>query len=177
MRREGFAQILSGGDRRSIGNADQAAAMVLRKPEKFSELIECLWSADPVVRMRAANAADKVSSRQPELLRPFRAALLSLSEETTEAHLRWQLAQMIPRLSLTRAERNRFISRLRMYLSDRSSIVRTFSLQGLVDLSEGDRDLRAEITGLLEQACRSGTPAMKARSRKLLTRLHKSSAT
>lgn len=172
-----LSAMLAGGDRRSIGHSNQVVARVLEKPESFPELIECLWSDDPVVRMRAADAAEKVSLKRPDLLKPFKAELLGLADETTQAEVRWHLALMIPRLPLTRADRERAIARLRDFLNDRSSIVKTFALQGLVELSQGESnrraEMQAEIMDLLQQFCSKGTPAMKARSRKLLKQLQK----
>jgi hypothetical protein len=123
--------------------------------------------------MRAADAAEKVSVQRPDLLTPFKAELLGLAEETTQAELRWHLALMLPRLPLTRAERERASAQLRNFLDDRSSIVKTFAIQGLAELAKGDAKLEREMAELLAQYCRRGTPAMKARSRKLLKQFHK----
>jgi hypothetical protein len=173
MRRARFRLTLQGGDRRSIGNSNLVVARVLQQPDRLPELIECLWSDHPVVRRRAADAAEKVSVQRPELLKPFKAELLGLAEETTQAELRWHLALMLPRLPLARLERARAIGQLRQFLNDRSSIVKTFALQGLAELAKGDASLESEMSDLLEQCCRIGTPAMKARSRKLLKQLQK----
>ncbi|HXX01050.1 MAG TPA: hypothetical protein VEJ00_07545, partial [Candidatus Acidoferrales bacterium] len=109
-------------------------ARVLRKQGEFEELIECLWSDDPIVCMRAADAAEKISVRKPALLAAFKAELLGLADETTQAELRWHLALMLPRLRLTSRERARATLRLQDYLNDRSSIVKTCALQGLAEL-------------------------------------------
>jgi len=55
-----------------IGRSDQVAAMVAEAPELFSELIAGLWSEDPLVRMRAADAAEKVTRKKGELLQPYK---------------------------------------------------------------------------------------------------------
>jgi hypothetical protein len=123
--------------------------------------------------MRAADAAEKVSRERPDLLKPFKAELLGLADESEQAEVRWHLALMLPRLPLTRVERKRAAGRLQGFLNDRSSIVRTCALQGLVELSQSESTLRAGIIDLLEQFRRTGTPAMKARSRKLLKQLLK----
>jgi hypothetical protein len=167
MKSVAFSRILQGGDRRSIGNSNAVVARVLQQPNRVSELIECVWSDDPIVRMRAADATEKISVQKPSLLKAFKAELLGLADEATQAELRWHLAQILPRLPLTRVERGRVIARLREYLQDHSSIVKTFALQGLAELAEGDPTLESEMTELLEKVCRTGTPAMKARSRKL----------
>jgi hypothetical protein len=133
--------------------------------------MKCLWSDDAVLRMRAADAAEKVSARKPRLLDPYKAELLGLLAETGQIELRWHLALMVPRLSLTRAERLRSTEEFRRYLEDSSSIVKTFAIQALADLAKDEQSLLPEVRELLEQAARTGTPAMRARARKLLKKL------
>jgi hypothetical protein len=78
---------------------------------------------------------------------------------------------MVPRLVLSAKERQVAISSLHDYLADRSSIVKTFALQGLADLAQDDPSIRPCAIEILREATRNGTPAMKARGRKLLLRL------
>jgi hypothetical protein len=144
--------------------------LILSQPKRFPELLECLWSDDPVVRMRAADAAEKISVQRPELLHPFKAELLGLAGGAIQQELRGHLALMIPRLPLTHAERQTALALFKEYLRDRGSIVKTHALQGLADLARIDPGLQLEVAGILEQAGRTGTPAMKARARKLLPR-------
>ncbi len=164
---------LAGGDRRSIGRADQVAAIVFRDPTLFPELMTGLWSDDPLVRMRAADAAEKVSRKNPDLLKPHKTELLGLMAEANQQELRWHLAAMVPRLALNPKERQRAAAVFEDYLEDRSSIVKTFALQGLADLARSDSDMRISVIEHLRAAERSGTPAMRARSRKLLARLER----
>jgi hypothetical protein len=173
MSRNNVLRLLEGGDRRTIGRADQVAAIVAKNLRLFPKLIAGLWSADPLIRMRAADAAEKVTRERPELLTPFKKELLGLMTEATEQELRWHLAAMVPRLPLNAAERQLAISSLNGYLEDRSSIVKTFALQGLADLARGDPAIQPTVVEILRDATRNGTPAMKARSRKLLLRLER----
>jgi hypothetical protein len=117
--------------------------------------------------MRAADAAEKVAGRRPELLHPFKTELLGLASETSQQEVRWHLALIIPRLPLTRAERERSFALLKQFLRDRSSIVKTCALQGLAELAKTNPELQPEVLGIVEHAYRAGTPAMKARARKL----------
>jgi HEAT repeat protein len=168
MRRQSFTDMLRGGDRRSIGKSNHVAKFVLSEPKRFAELVACLWDEDPLVRMRAADAAEKVSLKRPELLKPHKRELLGLLAEAEQIELRWHLAAIVPRLELTAPERQRVAAALLHYLEDRSSIVKTFAMQALVDLAGQDHTLRETARQILEQALRTGTPAMKARARKLL---------
>jgi hypothetical protein len=168
-----LADLLKGGDRRSIGRANEVAATIAKTPQLFPELISNLWSEDPVARMRAADAAEKVSRDQPRLLRPHKRELLGLLAEARQQELRWHLAAMIPRLELTPAEHTKAADALEAFLDDRSSIVKTFALQGLADLAALDPRMREGVIEKLREATRTGTPAMKARSRKLLAKLER----
>lgn len=165
--------LLEGGDRRTVGRSDEVAAMVSKKPGLFPALLAGLWSEDPLVRMRAADAAEKVTRRNREFLQPHKKELLGLMAEAKEQELRWHLAAMVPRLLLTSRERQLAASLLNSYLEDRSSIVRTFALQGLADLAQQDLSIRPAVTEVLRESTRKGTPAMKARSRKLLAHLQR----
>jgi HEAT repeat protein len=163
--------LLEGGDRRSIGRAGEVAAMVTKDPRLFPELIAGLWSEDPLVRMRAADATEKFTRANREFLQPYKKELLGLMAETRQQELRWHLAAMIPRLELNARERQRAASFMESYLEDRSSIVKTSALEGLADLAQHDASLQPKTIELLRESTRNGTPAMKARSRKLLRQL------
>jgi hypothetical protein len=173
MPRKTILSLLEGEDRRTIGRSNQVAAIVSKDPKLFSELVAGLWSGDPLIRMRAADAAEKVTRKNPELLQPYKKELLGLMTDAREQELRWHLAVMIPRLRLNAKERQLATSLLNGYLEDRSSIVRTFALQGLAELAHHDPDIRPGVLEILREATRTGTPAMKARSRKLLLHLER----
>jgi len=78
---------------------------------------------------------------------------------------------MVPRLNLSQKERQAASAALYRYLEDRSSIVKAFALEGLADLAKTDTSIRIRVIETLQKATRSGTPAMRARGRKLLGRL------
>src|SRR5215470_8998926 len=123
MSGKSILELLKDGDRRSIGRSDQVATMVSENLQLFPELIAGLWSKDPLVRMRAADAAEKVTRKNPQLLIPYKKELLGLLAEAREQELRWHLAVMVPRLALNPKERTGAISSLNSYMQDGSSIV------------------------------------------------------
>ena len=152
---------------------------MVKDPSLFPQLMAGLWSENPLVRMRAADVAEKVTRDYPALLQPFKKELLGLLAETTQQELRWHLAAMIPRLALNTAERKLAASLLNSYLEDRSSIVKTFALQGLADLACGDpgmlpdRDRDATRGYSQRYACDEGSqPQIAASFRGCLTRQH-----
>jgi hypothetical protein len=92
-------------------------------------------------------------------------------DEATQQELRWHLAQMIPRLHLSKKDRVRAASVFRLYLGDQSSIVKTSAMQAMADLASTDDDLVPEVKELLIKLTEVGTAAMRARGRKLLRQL------
>ncbi len=158
------ADYLSGGDRRSLGRADELVAVLLRKPRQLGQLIACLWHDDPLIRMRAADVAEKISVQKPDWVQPFKSELLGLAAETRQIEVRWHLALMMPRLRMNAPERRRAMAILRDYMEDRSSIVKTCALDALARLLP-------DPLPFLDDMARTGTPAMKARARKLLSAL------
>jgi hypothetical protein len=95
----------------------------------------------------------------------------SLVARSEQQEVRWHVAQMLPRLNLSAAERETAVSILTTYLDDRSKIVKTFSMQALADLAATDASLRPQVTVLVEELTRTGSPAMQSRGRKLLRQL------
>lgn len=160
--------MLTGGDRRSIGRADEVVELIKQQPNRLDQLLACLSDDDSRVLMRAADAAEKISREDAGSLQPHKKLLLRLLSEAKQQELRWHLALIIPRLRLTPSERRNTADRLQEYLDDRSSIVKTFALQGLTDLVRQDPNLGPEVLKLLRSVTKTGTPAMKARARKLL---------
>jgi hypothetical protein len=92
--------------------------------------------ADELIRMRAADAVEKLTVTNPEWLRPFKVRLIKLAARVKQQELRWHLAQLLPRLELSKRDRVMVVSVLRSYLKDESRIVKTFAMQSLADPGE-----------------------------------------
>jgi hypothetical protein len=170
--------LYEGKDCISVGRAEEVAVLVLAQPKAFPALMECLWDDDPGVVNRAAHAPERVTrDRDPgpnAQLNSWKTSLLGLLTEAKENKLRWHLALIVPRLTLTRQEVTRATEALKGWLEDQSSsIVKTMSLQGVADLTLQDPSLLRTVLDLLRIHSRIGTPAMRARSRILLGQFEK----
>jgi len=168
--------MLSGGDRRSIGRANEVADLALTQPQRVGELVELLGDSSEVIRMRAADALEKISRERIGVLQAYKGELLGLMAEAAQQELRWHLAAIIPRLELTPEECRRAAAVLELYLGDRSSIVKTFAMQGLWELARRDAALRTHVVELVRDFTQTGTAAMRARGRKLLLEIDRSEA-
>jgi hypothetical protein len=166
-------QKLSGGDRRSIGRSDDVVAEVLADPALFPLLFEGLHSNDPLTRMRAADAVEKITAHHPEYLQPYKTQLIEQVAPIKQQEVRWHVAQILPRLRWNEAEQSQVVKILVSYLDDSSKIVKTFSMQALADLAEQDAGLRPQVMKLLTELTQTGSPAMQSRGRKLLQHLSK----
>jgi hypothetical protein len=165
---ESIRQMLAPGRRLDVGRAWQVVELVEGNPGKLAQLIECLWDDDPGVASRAADALERVTRNRPAQAQRWKSELIGLMSETAEKKVRWNLALIVPRLKLPVPECRRVAAVLRSYLTDPSSIVKTAALHGIADLTSQNPESLPEVLDLLRLAGRSGTPAMRARSRILL---------
>ena len=169
--RKTIRSMLAAGSPMAIGRAREVAALVLAHPRQAQALLQCLWDEDRGVANRAADALEHISRDRPALLETWSASLLGLLGEAIGSRLRWNLVQIVPRLALEGPEIRRAAMLLEACLEDRSSIVKTSAMQGLADFAGRDRSLLPQVLDLLRIHTRSGTPAMRARGRKLLKTL------
>ena len=166
-----LAARLTRGDRRSIGEADAIAAAVRVQPRRFDELWACLTGPQPVVRMRAADALEKLGREAPHLFEPHKARLLSGELEDGTPELRWHLVAIASRLTLSEAEAAGFAFRCNQIIRhDRSRIVRVMALQALSDVTGRHVSLASLLADALAFAAVSALPSLRARAVKL-TRL------
>jgi len=78
---------------------------------------------------------------------------------------------MLPRLRCNAREQHRVYTILAKYLDDSSSIVKTFAMQALADLTAQAPERRPTALQQLQHLTAHGTPAMRARGRTLLADL------
>jgi hypothetical protein len=147
------------------------AAEASGTPAIVPVLVELMCSRDRLIAMRASDALEKASQERPEMLAPHTRQLLVLAGATRQQEVRWHLAQILPRLPLDAAEADAAARLLEIYLSDKSQIVRVFSLQALTDLSDARPAQREHVVALLRAHLETGGPAVRSRCRRLLAEL------
>jgi hypothetical protein len=162
---------LKGGDRRSIGRANEVVDDVLRDPKLFDAVFRGMLSDDPVVRMRAADAVEKITAKHPAYLDPHKAVIIDQVSAVEQQEVRWHVAQMVPRLTLNEEERQKIVEILSGYLDDESKIVQVNAMQALADLAKDDEELRPRVVKAVRGLVKTGSAAVEKRGRKLLGRL------
>jgi hypothetical protein len=161
-------EMLAPGRRLDPGRVWKVVELLEGRPAQLSKLIECLFDEDHAIASRAADALERITRDRAHQAQRWKEALMGLLAETKEKKVRWNLALTLPRLKLTVPECRRIAQVLNTWLDDPSSIVKTAALHGMADLTRQDPDSLPDVLDLLRMAARSGTPAMRARSRILL---------
>lgn len=131
-------------------------------------LLESLASPHKSTAERAARTLKKISEADRAILYPLRKQLLKAAFAAQDLRVQWNLSIVIGRLPLTGRDRAIAIELMYERLTDKSGLNRALAMQALVDLSETDPALRTRILPIVRQALEHGTPAMKARARRLL---------
>lgn len=163
-----FQDILKGGDLRSIGKANEIIGMV-NNQAAFDELFEGLTHPDRKVVMRTADAIEKITLRKPDYLQKHKTGLLNLCQSAKDIELKWHLALLVSRLSLTQKELGSTWSLLTKWATDRkeSKIVRVNSIQGLFNLLQQNPELSQDFNLTLSEIGKEKIASLNARIRKL----------
>ena len=96
-----YEDALKGADRRSIGKSNLIAGNI-HDQRSFDTLFDLLFHADRKVAMRAADAIEKITITNPSFIKQHKKKLLALFDNDNEIEMKWHLAQIIPRLELTK---------------------------------------------------------------------------
>ena len=103
---EPFADVLTvGGRSNSLGRVDEVVAIVLADRSRLEELYACLFDEDAWVRMRAADALEKVCREAPDSLLPYIDRFAAELTGSTQPSIRWHLAQIYRQVPLTAGQK------------------------------------------------------------------------
>ncbi|SMF26736.1 uracil-DNA glycosylase family protein [Pseudobacteriovorax antillogorgiicola] len=167
VRGQSIVRILSNPDRRTVQGVDQAVRLIRVSPDRIEELIDCVFHQESVVAMRAADALEKINRSHPYLLKPYKKRILTIPKKQACKEARWHWCQVVPGLDLTDKQAQAVYETMAIFLEDPSSILRTFALQGIVDLAVTYPKFIVSAKHHIEAALSKGTKAMQARARKL----------
>lgn len=160
---------LTGGDLRSIGRVEEVVAAIIKDSSLFAEVFQAMKAEDPVVRMRAADAIEKVSRKKPQYLQSFKKQLFEEITQVAQQEVQWHVAQMLPRLVLEPKEVAEAIKLLEFWLKNsKSKIVQVNSLQAMADIATKHTEYQAQVLLRISDVIQSDSPALQNRAKKLL---------
>ena len=131
-------------------------------------LVRQLRDGDKAVVERAARTLKKISERDAGALYAWRKTLLKEAFRAVDVRVQWNLSIVLGRLPLRGADKGLAVELMFERLRDGSGLNRTMAMQALMDLSERDEGLRGRVMPIVRESLEGGTPAMRARARKLL---------
>ncbi len=110
----------------------------------------------------------KISEVDGAVLFPWRKALVNEAFRARDVRVQWNLSLVLGRLPLRARDKAVVVDLMFERLRDPSGLNRTCALQALMDLSANDAALRRRVRTIMEEFMENGTPAMKARAKKLM---------
>ena len=162
---------LKGGDRRSIGRADEVVSDIQKNRSLFKEVFKGLYSDDQVVRMRSADVVEKISRQNPGLLAGFEKTIIKELSQIEQQEVCWHVSLLLPRLSYTKAQEKEIFKILKGYLSHKSKIVNVNAMEALAILATKNNAILQDVKQIIKLKVASGSSAIQARGGKLLKRL------
>ena len=162
------ADILKGGDLRSIGRSNKIASSIDNQ-ESFDELFQQLFHPDRKVVMRSADAVEKITLKNPAFLKQHKASILKLVETARHIELKWHLALIASRLELARREFRKVWQILTDWANNKkeSKIVKVNSMQGLFNLLQTNQELKQDFNLTINRIEKENIASINARIKKL----------
>ena len=114
-----FEEILTvGGKSNSLGRTSEVITEVLADKHLLPMLYDCMFSEDAWVRMRAADAFEKVCREHPEWINPYIDKLQSeLSNPAQQPSIKWHIAQIYTEVHLTNTQKHHALAWLTAQLA------------------------------------------------------------
>lgn len=163
-----FESALSGGDPRSLVGVEDAVRAVLADPARAEDLLDCCSADDAVVRVRAADALEKVARESPATVAALVDRIFADVGASSQPSVQWHVAQILSEVPLTATQRRRAVEWLVQTLDHAQDwIVLTNAITALAALASTDP--RTQL--LAQRLTRDPRKAVAKRAAKVLAAL------
>lgn len=171
MTRNHLLGMLTGGDLRSDGMANEVVEIVLTNEELFDDLYIGLRDSDDVVRGRAADALEKIARSRPELLVEQLPELFQLAKSDSVAMVRWHIAMILGYLAICPDIVGEISSVLVDLLMDQSVFVKSWTIVSLSIVGRHYPEWKNEVIIAISGMQGDSSAAIRAKVRKALALL------
>lgn len=161
-------ELLTGGDLRSDGRADEVADKVIANLNLIVDLAEGLNESDDLIRARTAHALEKVSRTNPELLLDYLPKFIETANSDENPMVKWHLAMIFGNLSVIGMELDMVTSTLFQLLEDVSVFVRSWSISSLCIIGRVDRGRCEKISARISDLQKDKSAAIRSRASKAI---------
>lgn len=171
---ESFAEILMvGGKSNSLGRANEVIEIVLADKDKIDELYNCLFEDDAWLRMRAADALEKICREHPNWLLPYIDRFPKELAISSQPSIQWHLAQIYAEVELTPQQKDFAINWLKDLLATTEVdwIVSANAMETLVQFAQDGSIPKSDVIALLKLQQKHKSNSVVRRATKLLATL------
>ncbi|HSD56011.1 MAG TPA: hypothetical protein VLA92_02560 [Candidatus Saccharimonadales bacterium] len=168
---ETFTEMLAaGGKANSLGRVNEVIEVVLQDRSRLAELYACLFDENAWIRMRAADALEKICRQYPDWIQPYVDEFFEELATSTQPSIQWHLAQMYREVDLTAKQKHTVIAWLKHLLSttDVDWIVSANAMDTLVKFTKDGSVLEAEAVSLIKLQQKHKSKSVVRRADKLL---------
>lgn len=172
--KETFADILlEGGHKNSLGRVNEVISTVLSDRSRLEELYDALFDSDAWVRMRAADAFEKICREHPEWIQPYVDRLQNELSASTQPSIQWHLAQIYMQIELNENQKSHAIHWLKSLLrtTDVDWIVAANSMKALAHFANQGDISQPELEAQLNVQLGHKSNAVIKLAKKLLAEL------
>ena len=146
---EQFATMLiEGGHKNSLGRVNEVIEIVLHDKSRLDELYSCLFEEDAWVRMRAADALEKICRQHPNWLLSYIDKFQSELATSTQPSIQWHMAQIYSEVELSPKQKDAAIDWLKRLLSTKD-VDWIVSANAMDALAQFARDGSVPVTDLV----------------------------
>ena len=166
-----FTDMLAvGGKANSLGKVNDVIEIVLGDKSRLDELYNCMFNDDAWVRMRAADAFEKICRNHPDWISPFIDRFPDELATSTQASIQWHLAQIYNQVDLTQSQKRFATEWLKQILSksDADWIVAANGMDTLAKFTRENAFPKNELLKLLSIQTRHKSNAVIKRANKYL---------
>lgn len=171
---EKFKDMLTaGGHANSLGRVNDVIACVLADKHRLQELYDCLFNEDAWVRMRAADALEKICREHADWLLPYIDRIAKDLAASQQPSIQWHIAQIYRQVSLTPKQKRSAIHWLADLLSSKDIdwIVAANAMDTLAYFTKEGSFSRDTMLSLLQIQQQHASKSVVRRANKWLTTL------
>ena len=170
-----FEERLKGGHPNSLGNTVEIVEEVLAENELFSELFNCYFSNDEIVRLRTSNAMKRICKEKKPILVPYINRFLIEISQIDQASTQWTLSQLFGMLEKEMNE-NQIVQAKKIMMNNLANhndwIVLNQTMDTLTKWSKKDKELKIWMEPHLERLTADERKSVSGRAKKMLDKLN-----
>jgi hypothetical protein len=135
----------------------------------FDDLFRLLFHHEKSLILRAVEAVEKITAKNPEYLRPHKAQVIALLTSGDHKELKSHMVKLLPRLDFTAAELPSVWNTISYWAKNpnENKTIRAGALQVLYELSKNDPVQIKDLHNTLHDVGREPIPSIQAKIRKL----------